>query len=249
MAHYDFTMTPGEYVYGETATGKYAYGVVRYGATSERNSSAQRAAGGAARLEDDHGGHLIAYCLGGRNDATNLDAQNKNVNQRGQRYIENQVAELAKDPNKTVFMSVENYSSNGQRPDAAMITVAVQDNTTGQIDVEHYSLQNASYEEQAQWDALANENSEVDPRQDEGMTKEERELANQLAEQELPEEKLGEGYTVFFGEESPNTGESLETEGVSEEGESVEEGESAGEESEEGMDGGIDDDDGGMSVD
>lgn len=199
MARINFTMTPGEYVYGEDSHGKYAYGVIRCGATSERNAAAQRAAGGADREANDHGGHLIAHCLGGRNDETNLDAQNANVNQRGQRHIEQRVAELANDPNKTVFMSVENHCSNGsERPDATMITVAVRDNTTGQIDVQDYSLQNASYEEQAEWEALANENTEIDPRQDIGLTPEERALANEYAEFDELDEDLGEGRAFFL---------------------------------------------------
>ena len=44
-----------------------------------------------ARQQADHGGHLIAHCLGGRNDASNLDAQNANVNQR----VEMTATELA----------------------------------------------------------------------------------------------------------------------------------------------------------
>ena len=201
MARIDFTMKPGDYVYGQDENGKYAYGVVRCGATSDRNPGAQRAAGGAERQPDDHGGHLIAHCLGGRNDETNLDAQNANVNQRGQRHIEQQVSDLANDPNKTVFMSVENYCSNGsERPDATMITVAVYDNTTGQVDVQEYSLQNASYEEQAEWDAIANEYGEVDPRQDDGLTPEQRALANEYAEYEDLDDSLGQGRAFFLDE-------------------------------------------------
>ena len=85
-------------------------------------------------------------------------------------------------------MEVSNYSSfhsdgsPGQRPDASMITVAVRNELTGQEDVAHFSLQNASYEEQAQWEQIANENAEIDPRQDIGMTPEERALANELSE-------------------------------------------------------------------
>lgn len=179
---------PGAYTYTQNAHGKTASGVIRLGAQSQRDPAAQRAAGGVEREPGDHGGHLIAHSLGGRNDASNLDAQSAEVNQRGQRAIENKVAELAGDPNNKVYMEVSNYSSfhsdgsPGQRPDASMITIAVRNELTGQEDVAHFSLQNASYEEQAQWEQIANENVQIDPRQDIGMTPEERAIANELSE-------------------------------------------------------------------
>lgn len=198
MAKVDFTARPGEYTYSQDAYGKRASGIVKVGATSPRDRNAQRAAGGEERLSDDQGGHLIAHSLGGRNDRTNLDPQNANVNQIGQRNIEESIARLASDPGKTVHMDVQNYTQPGsQRPDATMINVSVLDHETGQVNVYNYSLQNASYAEQAQWDAIAAEDTEIDPRQDIGMTPEERALANEYAgvDCEIP---MGEGYTVHF---------------------------------------------------
>lgn len=209
MARIDFTTTPGEYTYTQGERGKHNYGVVKTGATSQRDPVAQRNAGGQDRQVGDHGGHLIPHSLGGRNDETNLDAQAANVNQIGQRHVERDVARLADDPNNTVFLDVQNYNQAGsERPDATMMTVAVRDNTTGKVDVAHYSFQNASYEEQAQWNELANQDVEIDPRQDIGMTQEERALANEYAEMDYSE-NLGEGYTMFFDENSaPITNES-----------------------------------------
>lgn len=194
----DFTQTPGDYTYTQDKYGKSAHGVVAVGATSERNNALQRTIGGADRQPNDHGGHLIAHSLAGRNDETNLDPQNANINQITQRAIERDIANLANDPSKVVYMDVQNYSGSGsQRPDATMMTVAVQDKTTGQIDIQHYSFQNASFQEQEEWEAIANEDVEVDPRQDIGMTPEERALANEYADEpfDIP---LGQGRTFFL---------------------------------------------------
>ena len=208
MSRIDFTGKPGEYTYTQTEYGKHAYGVVQNGATSPRNNSAQRNAGGTDREPGDHGGHLIPHSPGGRNDETNLDAQNANVNQIGQRSIERDVSRLADDPNKTVYLDVQNYNRSGvDRPDCTMITVGVQDNTTGRVDVAHYSLQNASYEEQDQWNELTIQDSTIDPTQDAGMTPQERALANEYAEEDYFDGSLGSGYTVFFDEsEAPVSG-------------------------------------------
>lgn len=208
MSEIDFTGKPGEYTYTQSEHGKGASGIVKNGATSDRDPGAQRAAGGADREPGDHGGHLIPHSMGGRNDPTNLDAQNANVNQIGQRNIEREVSKLADDPNKNVYFGVQNYNRTGvDRPDCTMTTAGVQDKTTGAVDVAYTSLQNASYQEQAQWDRVVSENTEIDPRQDVGMTPEERALANEYADMPVDEGKLGSGYTVFFdGAAEPTTG-------------------------------------------
>lgn len=196
----NFNGTPGEYTYSKTQYGKQAEGIVAVGAQSERDPHAQRTVGGADRQPGDHGGHLIAHSLGGRNDESNMDPQAANVNQIDQRAVERQVAELAKDPNNTVYMSVSNYSGSGsERPDATMITAAVRNNTTGQVDVQYSSFQNASHEEQAEWEAIANSVTEIDPRQDAGMTPQERALANEYADKGFDKyDGLGTGFTYDF---------------------------------------------------
>ena len=142
----DYSGTPGEYTYSQNANGKSASGIIANGSTSERDLGAQRSAGGADRQAGDQGGHLIADRFGGRNDPTNLDAQAANVNQKEQANVERNVANLAANPNNTVSMNVSNFNSVGERPDATMINVGVQDNTTGAIDEQHISFQNASHE-------------------------------------------------------------------------------------------------------
>lgn len=177
----DFNGTPGDYTYSEDANGKSAEGIVAVGAQSDRNPSAQLAAGGEDRQAGDHGGHLIAHSLGGKNEPCNLDAQAANVNQIDQRGVERDLANLASNPDNTVYVGVHNFNSNGsQRPDATMMTGAVLDNTTGNVDIQHSSFQNASHAEQESWNETAAQNTEIDARQDAGMTAEERDLANEL---------------------------------------------------------------------
>ena len=178
------------------ATGKSASGIIANGSTSERDLGAQRSAGGADRQAGDQGGHLIADRFGGRNDPTNLDAQAANVNQKDQANVERNVANLAANPNNTVSMNVSNFNSVGERPDATMINVGVQDNTTGAIDEQHISFQNASHEMQQSWNDTANQADQtVDSSQNAGMTDEQIDIANDLcgAEDDV-DDRLGSGW-------------------------------------------------------
>lgn len=192
----DYSGTPGEYIYSHNATGKSASGIIANGSTSERDLGAQRSAGGADRQAGDQGGHLIADRFGGRNDPTNLDAQAANVNQKDQANVERNVANLAANPNNTVSMNVSNFNSVGERPDATMINVGVQDNTTGAIDEQHISFQNASHEMQQSWNDTANQADQtVDSSQNAGMTDEQIDIANDLcgAEDDV-DDRLGSGW-------------------------------------------------------
>ena len=172
----DYSGTPGEYIYSHNATGKSASGIIANGSTTER--------------------HLIADRFGGRNDPTNLDAQAANVNQKDQANVERNVANLAANPNNTVSMNVSNFNSVGERPDATMINVGVQDNTTGAIDEQHISFQNASHEMQQSWNDTANQADQtVDSSQNAGMTDEQIDIANDLcgAEDDV-DDRLGSGW-------------------------------------------------------
>ena len=192
----DYSGTPGEYTYSQNANGKSASGIIANGSTSERDLGAQKSAGGADRQAGDHGGHLIADRFGGRNDPTNLDAQASNVNQKDQANIERNVANLAADQNNTVFMSVANYNSVGDRPDATMINVGVQNNTTGETDEQHISFQNASHDLQQSWNDTANQADQtIDPSQNAGMTDEQRDIANDLCgAEDVVDDRLGSGW-------------------------------------------------------
>lgn len=197
----DYSGTPGDYTYSQNHNGKSGSGVVTIGSTSDRDLVAQRSAGGADRQAGDQGGHLIADRFGGRNDSSNLDAQAANVNQKDQANVERNIAELASDPNNTVSMSVANFSSVGERPDATMINVGVQNNTTGEIDEQHISFQNASHDLQESWNNTATQaDPTIDPSQNAGMTDEQREAANEFCgAEDAVDDRLGSGwsYTDF----------------------------------------------------
>lgn len=192
----DYSGTPGEYTYSQNHDGKSASGVVANGSTSDRDLAAQRNAGGADRLPGDQGGHLIADRFGGRNDPSNLDAQAANVNQKDQANVERNIAELAANPNNTVSMSVANYNSVGERPDATMINIGVQNNTTGETDEQHISFQNASHDLQQSWNDTANQADQtIDPSQNAGMTDEQRDIANELCgAEDAVDDRLGSGW-------------------------------------------------------
>lgn len=102
----------------------------------------------------------------------------------------------AANPNNTVSMNVSNFNSVGERPDATMINVGVQDNTTGAIDEQHISFQNASHEMQQSWNDTANQADQtVDSSQNAGMTDEQIDIANDLcgAEDDV-DDRLGSGW-------------------------------------------------------
>ena len=192
----DYSGTSGDYTYSQDHNGKSASGVIAIGSTSERDLGAQRSAGGEDRQPGDQGGHLIADRFGGRNDPSNLDAQAANVNQKDQANVERNVAGLASDPNNTVSMSVSNFNSVGDRPDATMINVGVQNNTTGETDEQHISFQNASHDLQQSWNDTANyADQTIDPSQNAGMTDEQRDIANELCgAEDAVDDRLGSGW-------------------------------------------------------
>ena len=153
----NFDAEPGNYTYIETPTGKKAFGIVKVGPQSKRNAKAQAEAGGEDRRADDQGGHLIAYILGGVTSDVNLDAQNRNVNQRDMRRVESKVMKLASDPNNIVYYEVENFHSISSRPEAVMIHVAVKNKTTGEISHDYYEFTNESYKDRDEWEKTASE--------------------------------------------------------------------------------------------
>ena len=194
---------PGSYTYTANALGKGACGVAGVGAQSQRDKLAQIRAGGAARLPGDQGGHLIAHALGGRNDPSNLDAQAREVNQKDQKNIERNVLKLASDPNHTVALSVQNYTSINARPDATMINLGLRDNRTGIIEEQHISFQNADHSLQESWnETAARYGSGIDPSQNAGLTEEQRAIADGLyGEEDSVDHSLGSGWTYMeFGQ-------------------------------------------------
>ncbi|MDO4324678.1 MAG: DNA/RNA non-specific endonuclease [bacterium] len=197
----DYSGMPGKYTYSQTQNGKLVSGVIANGAVSDRDPAAQRSAGGKDRQAGDQGGHLMANRFGGRNDSSNLDAQAANVNQKDQANVERNVSTLAANPNHTVSMSIANFNSVGERPDATMIHVGVRNNTTGKTDEQYISFQNASHALQESWNnTAAQADPAIDPSQNAGMTDEQREAANTLCgAEDAVDDTLGSGwsYTDF----------------------------------------------------
>jgi len=160
MANPDlFNDNKGNYDYYETEHGKGASGNLNLPEETKRNPRAQVAAGGDDREATDDGGHLIGTRFGGSPDAENIDAQNRDVNRRGFKGVENEWAGDLKDGNK-VFVNVENYNSNdSERPDATM-GYSITEDKDGNRTWDAFSFQNASYTEQEEW---ANAVNETDP--------------------------------------------------------------------------------------
>lgn len=204
----DFNGTPGEYTYAQGLYGKSAEGIVSVGPQSERNASIQQSAGGKDREAGDHGGHLIAHSLGGKNNEANIDAQAANVNQIDQRSAERNAANLAQDPSNTVYMGVTNFIRSGsERPDATLMTIGVQNNVSGTVDIETMSFTNASHKDQAAWNQTAIENEGVDSRQDVGMTAEQRSIANELSGvEDYVDYRVGSGWQVTHFENAEYMG-------------------------------------------
>ena len=203
----DFSGKPGEYTYSENEYGKSAEGIVAMGAQSSRNAYAQRTAGGQDRQAHDDGGHLIAHSMGGKNTPENLDAQSRDVNRTGMRSIERNVSQLARDSNNTVYYSVQNHNAPGSmRPDSTMITAAVHNNTTGQEDVVHISMQNASYAEQESWNQTIDALDPDTPRDDPTLTPEENALAHEYAEYSDLDVPLGEASYMSFDNSNADSG-------------------------------------------
>lgn len=193
----NYSGTPGEYTYSQNANGKSASGIIANGSTGERDLNAQRSVGGADRQAGDQGSHLIANRFGGRNDLTNLDPLAANVNQKDMANVERNVANLAADQNNTVFMSVANFKSVGERPDATMINVGVQNNTTGETDEQYISFQNANHNLQQAWnnDTANQADQTIDPSQNVGMTDDQRDIANDLCgAEDAVDQRLGSGW-------------------------------------------------------
>lgn len=204
----NFNGTPGEYTYAQGQFGKSAEGIVSVGPQSERKASVQQSAGGNDREAGDHGGHLIAHSLGGKNDEVNIDAQAVNVNQIDQRSAERNVTNLAQDTSNTVYMGVTNFTrSESERPDATMMTIGVQNNVSGTVDIEMMSFTNASHKDQVAWNQTAIENEGVDSRQDVGMTAEQRSIANELSGAEgYVDDRVGSGWQVTHFDNSEYMG-------------------------------------------
>lgn len=105
----------------------------------------------------DQRGHVIAAQEGGPNKSYNMTAQDGKLNQGAYKTVENAEVDLVRQGNqvhttKTAFSSVQ----EGGRPDVYMINdkITTPDGKTQEV---HFSFQNMSPEEQAEFNRLADE--------------------------------------------------------------------------------------------
>ena len=108
-----------------------------------------------------HKGHLIAAKEGGPAKGFNVHAQDAHLNQGEYKTVENAETRAA-DAHIEVNTEKTAYISNkGSKPDAYMIndTFVSKDGKSQSV---HLSFQNASPDEQQQWNDIADENSDYD---------------------------------------------------------------------------------------
>lgn len=150
----------GDYQYGETGLGKSAFGVLEICDEPIRDASAQRRAGGDARLPDDDGGHLIGARFGGAPGLENIDAQSRNLNRGAYKAMEDGLAESLKEGDQ-VFLDVETYKGDGSDRPSAYMGYSITEHPDGSRDADAFSFTNASREEQAEWERISDEMEEI----------------------------------------------------------------------------------------
>ena len=138
---------PGKYTYTETEWGKSASGVLELADDPERDSLAQRAAGGEFRKPDDDGGHLIGARFGGSSSAENLEAQNRQLNRGEFKAVENELARKIEDGDK-VFVDVESFRPTGSERPSAFMGYAITEHEDGTRDSQSFTFPNTSRQEQ-----------------------------------------------------------------------------------------------------
>ena len=136
-------------------------------------------------------GHNIAARLGGPAEAYNVHAQDRHLNRAAYKTVENAEVRAAKngfmvDIEKTAFIS-----NPGSKPDVYM-TNDIFTSPDGKSETVHMSFQNATPEEQQEWQDIANQNSAMidahenpDPLRA-SMTPEEYSSLMQETDSELP---------------------------------------------------------------
>ena len=128
----------------------------------ERNSYAQRTAGGEYRHENDDGGHLIGARFGGSGEKDNIVAEERTVNRGSYKSLENWWAEEL-DKGKNVHADVEPvYHGESIRPD--VITAKTEITSDDKTMVDYYSATNEN---------LQSEEFQIPPEVDEMMVQDE----------------------------------------------------------------------------
>lgn len=163
---------PGEYTYTTTEYGKSARGQLQTTDSPQRDSNAQRTAGGEERRgrDDpygvDDGGHLIGARFAGAPGKENLTAQDRNLNRGAYKSMENEWADRI-DKEDKVFVQVDGFNANGgERPTNYMghvITETVGPHGEKTRELEYISFNNESRQEQEEWEKTENAFYEKNP--------------------------------------------------------------------------------------
>ena len=140
----------GVYSYKETEYGKKASGQLIL-EDGTRDKKAQLTVGGKDRLKDDQGSHLIARMFNGDGKEKNLEAVNRNVNQRTYAEKEREWKKGLENGDK-IYLNVESFKSNeSDRPDS-VIGYTITEHPDGSREFDTFSFQNESTAEQEKWE-------------------------------------------------------------------------------------------------
>lgn len=158
----------GDYTYEETEYGKTASGQLTLDAEIDRDSEAQRSAGGDDRRGKDSeygvddGGHLIGARYGASGGEENLTAQDRNLNRGDYKRMENDWAEHLESGDK-VYVHMESYSGDGSERPTNYMGYAIFEHPDGTRDYETYDFNNESRSEQESWEAEVDQYYEDNP--------------------------------------------------------------------------------------
>lgn len=117
------TVSHNGYTYKTDAQGRVSdvKGELTLNKAQGRNGRAQREAGGADRLADDQGGHLIGRRFDGPTEEINHFAQNGNFNMGAYRSLENKWDKLLQEGHNVRVEVKPSYSADSLRPDALKV--------------------------------------------------------------------------------------------------------------------------------
>ena len=109
----------------------------------------------------DDKGHLIAAREGGPAEGYNVSAQNRTLNRGAYKTVENAEVRLANEGNEVETEKTAYVSNPGSKPDAYMVNDTI---TTPEGETQHVNLsfQNASPEEQQEWNDYLEQNVDID---------------------------------------------------------------------------------------
>jgi hypothetical protein len=91
----------------------------------KRNTKAQLAAGGDARLATDEGGHFIGRRFDGPTEDLNHFAQNMNLNRGAYKSLENSWEKALKDGKEVLVDIIPTYPANSKRPSSLLIKYTI----------------------------------------------------------------------------------------------------------------------------